>query len=386
MEPEATNVAPFQRSRLESVSNNPVDHGNDLLTVNTSQLNIEIKNILSQVSHVKNECMRIGCIEEEQTHIRKALRLLELKTESNEKILSFASHEVSEEMLSTNLKNDTIATTKATATNQQLFSVDDDNSDIFMEQLRNNRKELIGLRTIVKQLQNSQDEDATHFLDADHRHQVLKTDLMILRKELSSSLTKEHLDKLYHSLATNQSKILSSVKEEQNRFTRTIDGRVGEDLKKLSSWFTEHDLLATKRQANLDKKFSSYARANELAELKENLESDGEILTSKVVKATKMLKKALFDIGNSDQKKTMQNLNRRVLGFFKQLLLMGFKTWYKFSEKTVEYQKRQQLQYSCMMKMAAKQVSVRSERALRKTRILAMYPAKWLHAYGYIHY
>lgn len=178
------------------------------------------------------------------------------------------------------------------------------------EQIFQTKRELVGLRTIVRQLQGEQDKDAAALLDYDHRLETMKMEIMKCKKELAATLTKkdwhkldaeveEHVEGMKKYMSKWSEKQIEKLKEEQ-----------GLNIGKLESWFEDHDQLAKKRQSALDKKVASCARVNELAELKENLEADQGILNERVEKAARELRMAMDRVDMMTQKNTLGKLDK----------------------------------------------------------------------------
>ena len=392
MSPPSSTASPSPNSRVRTPSfhdaarkvSNLWNSDNNLISLNTIRFDDAMHAIARKQDEQGKDLERLHKLEEEQERVMKQMRVLEKQRVSEEKLreISAGGEEKGEgdlEESDSDSDSDSKVTEKGnkgnvarkskrklekkrsrrkaqfTALDRAAFASDDDSDEVFLSEMRQNRRELVGLRAIVKQLQLEQDKDDAQFLESDHRLQSLKVELMKTRKELSTSLTKSDLAKLQNSLSNNKKEVLASISESQSAFTRRIDTRVQDDLAKLTAWFTEHDELATRRQNALDKKFGSCARANELEELRENLEQDASALTSKVAKATKALKEAMLNIKRGKEEQTMRNLNKRVISFFRNLQSTAFKTWYKNLQKMKDSQRKAQLQYSCMMKIVAKQ-------------------------------
>mgnify|MGYP000011478644 FL=1 len=87
----------------------------------------------------------------------------------------------------------------------------------------------------------------------------------------------------------------------------------------------------------------------------QNLEQDAEILGDKVIRATGALKDALKKMKRKNETDVMKSLHQKIIMFFKRLQVMAFKTWSKNVLLMNEANRRRQLQYSCMMKIVAKQ-------------------------------
>ena len=206
----------------------------------------------------------------------------------------------------------------------------DDEQDEYIAQTR---REIVGLRTLVRQIQLEQDKDAAGFLDFDHRLQGMRVDLMKCKRELSNAPTWK---KLEGEITKRNDEFTNLVKRSQSEILDRLQEEHGSNLEKLASWFEEHDDMAKSRQETLDKKMKSCAKANELAELKENLETDAMILKGKVTNATKSLQQAMHDLRSMKEKSAFFKLNSHFTRFMNKLVGGAFNKWKDMNDEANE--------------------------------------------------
>ena len=191
---------------------------------------------------------------------------------------------------------------KAHARGSSRGAVDDEQN----EQILQTKRELVGLRTIVRQLQGEQDKDAASLLNYDHRLGSMKVELMKCKKALASTFSKKDWAKLDKEVEDHVEGMKKYMDKWSAKQVETLKEENEGNLSKLEAWFEEHDEMAKKRQVALDKKVKSCARSNELEELRENLEADQGVLKDGVARAVRQLRDAMDNFDNMTQKTTLR--------------------------------------------------------------------------------
>ena len=158
----------------------------------------------------------------------------------------------------------------------------------------------------------------------------MRVDLMKCKRELSNAPTWK---KLQNEVTKRNDEFTNLVKKSQSETLDRLQEEHGANLEKLAAWFEEHDDMAKARQESLDKKMKSCAKANELAELKENMETDSIILNGKVSHATKSLQEAMDNLRTTKEKSAFFKLNSHFMRFMNKLAGGAFNKWKSMNDE-----------------------------------------------------
>ncbi|GMH93463.1 hypothetical protein TL16_g12635 [Triparma laevis f. inornata] len=169
-----------------------------------------------------------------------------------------------------------------------------------------------------------QDKDAATALEFDHRLQGMKVDVLKFKRNFANMPSWEMLER---EIEKSNLETANYIKTSQSNLLDKLNRENGLNLGKLEEWFSEHDSMAKKRQERVDKAVKSCARTNELEELRENLESDGEVMKRRVAAASQKLQEAVLNMQTMKEKQALQKLNAHFTGYMKKLTGGAFYKW-----------------------------------------------------------
>ena len=227
--------------------------------------------------------------------------------------------------------------------------------------LRQLQKELVGIKAVVQQLQGEHDDELASSMQADDCIASLKDEVLQLQRDVSSCATFKQIREVQATIQQVQKDTERYVGDHQNEFRSEIDGSIQKKLVEIKSWFRELETLMKQRQAKLDARMASVAKASDLTTLQDSVEIDAaearerlDVLTETTDAATTTLETMRYQMAFS----VLSNLRRR---WARQILRRAWTSWVAWQKKANEARSRFLLQ-SRLTRKILKQIMLRKKR------------------------
>lgn len=317
------------------------------LTVHTVVLESYLEIILNEIKYQATILSKISKLEDEQSEMRKEFNEFRIGDSSSSALDAINKSEKNGNggRMSTYVENK-----KDVPFSQNLYQSNDDlidevyhtNSNGYMDELtigemnRNFRKDLIGLKTIIRQIQKNQDNEVASSLENDRKLSMLKMEVVKLHREVSSCLIGTQITKLKGSLDHQKKEIENYVNEILLNLRLEVDTEAKNNFSKLESWCSEHKLLSEKRQLKLEKVLSFCAKSCDLMALQDNVHIDSNEVWKKVKSMDWHMKQNQIAIKFMRESIAITTFRRNYLNMKRKLIAHGWLKWQNFIKKQNE--------------------------------------------------
>jgi len=203
-------------------------------------------------------------------------------------------------------------------------------SSIDASSLRTIRKELIGLRSLIKQVQSERDHQMATSLENDRRLESLRIEILGLHRDVSASATVSQINDLQQSVSRSQSEVQSYVNDFRTKFMSDVDTSVKQNLESLMTWYREHEALVESRQGVLESRLATLAKSCDVDALRESVETDSNDIRGTMDHLRRSLKRTSECIQSMKEFEALTTFRRIYFVFRRRHLERGLGAWKEF--------------------------------------------------------
>lgn len=257
----------------------------DGMVVNTKRLNKVLVALADTIKEQDREISKIPLLEDQHSRLKRDVQCLELKISSNE-IAETANrsidhhHDESKDEISFDSSEskykeitDRISSRRRKVAHEQAGHV---RRSIEEANLSKIRREVVGLKAIVGQLQDEFNIEIVNSMDFVKQVDEVKNKVIDIEKNVGSSSSSTNILEIEHSMNETYETLLCSIKDLESRITNELDSRVDFEATKLQKTFQELEEAMKKRMFLWNSKLSSFAKKSEMNALIENFEDENK--------------------------------------------------------------------------------------------------------------
>lgn len=278
----------------------------DTLTVDVKQLNSVLGRITTAIRRHATLLNKVSQIEESQLQIQKELSLFRLNDSSQKSFESagIVSRPVEQVSLRYNIANDEAESKENTVdegnqSDMSLSARPPRGLSIRRLQVVNNavrkietsmakatisdlRKDVVGLKAIVSNLQQELNVEIVHSSEIEYRVDSLKSTLTGLESEHGPGATTAALQHQREFMVNKVDTLLHTINEVEASTKNAVDSKMNEKVLEMKSWFSSLESMVRSRQSQLNSKMSLFAKTFELSALEENINNEFDDYKSRV--------------------------------------------------------------------------------------------------------
>lgn len=256
----------------------------DALKVDTNKLNSILGHITTTISRHEKILNKVTQIEESQYRIQKDLSLFLLNKSSRE---SFESVIVTDENHSSGYatpvdhgeaKENTSSARPRGMSIKRLQAVSDAAQKIEKSLVKSTvsdlRKDIVGLKAIVSQLQQELNIEIVHSSEIEFRIEILNSTVTSLEDQHGPAATSAEVQRQREFMANKVDALSKAISDVETATQFVVNSKMNEKLMEMKSWFSDLESMIRSKQSQLNNKLSLFAQNSELIALQENMNNE----------------------------------------------------------------------------------------------------------------
>jgi len=196
-----------------------------------------------------------------------------------------------------------------------------------LEELHALRRETVGLRSLVQQLQIEHDNDIIGSAEKANQLELIRKDLVELHKKAVASVSAIQVSDLHQSIRKNRTDIKNISEDLENKFTcqiRDIAQKCQDDVK---FWCEHYDVKASQRNEKLRSQFATFVKSCDFQAYCDICELDAKHYKMKHDQTVSLLQSTIIVIAELKKAFSVQKLSRMIYERKLRLLRRAAAIW-----------------------------------------------------------